>query len=478
MILAEIDQPAPSSEVHDEFLLRGWVFSESGLITHGKVAFEGSEFALRLGLARPDVLAAHPATCRNVFVGFEGTVKVPAPVAGENPELLLLLDFEDSTGLRHGIKTTVMRSAQSGAELPAPFLHGFDLPVANTPVHHTLAVEGWVLSDRQPITRAELIAGDTTTELSVGWPRPDVVEYFKIHASHVRCGFRGLIMPRQVGTTPFQVRFYSGELHVATVDSEVVVATADSVCDGDSGLPQHHLEGLAAHYVDILTHTLNGSIYSDEVDRSDGRDWPVHAHTMLGLKRLDHLRCCVETVLHDGIQGDFIETGVWKGGSCVLMRGILRAAGDIHRKVWVADSFQGLPMPDAETHPLDEGDSLHIHQDLVIPLEQVKGTFRKYGLLDSQVEFLPGWFCDTLPTAPIEKLAVLRLDGDMYESTIDALNALYHKLQPGGFCIIDDYGCIPACRMAVHDFRREHGINEPIQVIDWTGVFWRKQNPS
>ncbi|RPH80243.1 MAG: hypothetical protein EHM80_05790, partial [Nitrospiraceae bacterium] len=84
-----------------------------------------------------------------------------------------------------------------------------------------------------------------------------------------------------------------------------------------------------------------------------------------------------------------------------------------------------------------------------------------------------GWFRDTLPTAPISQLAVLRLDGDLYESTMDALNALYPKVSPGGFVVVDDYG-LPTCRAAIDDFRRARGIIDPIHRIDWTGVFWQR----
>jgi O-methyltransferase len=87
---------------------------------------------------------------------------------------------------------------------------------------------------------------------------------------------------------------------------------------------------------------------------------------------------------------------------------------------------------------------------------------------------LPGWFRDTLPSAPIERIAVLRLDGDMYESTMIALQSLYPKLSTGGFLIVDDFGAIPTCAEAVHDYRRENAIVDPLERIDWTGVYWRK----
>ena len=195
---------------------------------------------------------------------------------------------------------------------------------------------------------------------------------------------------------------------------------------------------------------------------------------MIGFKRLANLRMCVEAVLADGIPGDLIETGVWRGGATIFMRAILKAFGVVDRFVWVADSFAGLPPPDTRRYPHDQGMTLHEFPQLAVSLESVQDNFRRYGLLDGQVRFLKGWFRDTLPAAPIERLAVLRLDGDLYESTIQALDCLYAKLSVGGFVIVDDYGNVPACRQAVHDFRAEHGISEPIERIDWGGVFWRR----
>lgn len=207
--------------------------------------------------------------------------------------------------------------------------------------------------------------------------------------------------------------------------------------------------------------------------RQEGRDWPLEAETMVGLKRLDNLQQCVTSVIRNGVPGDLIETGVWRGGSSIFMRAILKAYGDTSRKVWLADSFRGLPPPDPARYPVDEGDTLWKYSELAIPMEQVKANFSRYGLLDDQVAFLPGWFRDTLPTAPIERLAVLRLDGDLYESTMEALVALYPKVSAGGFVIVDDYG-LPTCRAAIEDFRLAQGITDPIQRIDWTGACWQR----
>ncbi|MBF4762404.1 class I SAM-dependent methyltransferase [Nocardioides islandensis] len=210
----------------------------------------------------------------------------------------------------------------------------------------------------------------------------------------------------------------------------------------------------------------------DAHSRENGLDWPARAETMVGLKRLDNIQLAVESVLRDDVPGDLIETGVWRGGSAIFMRGVLKVHGDTTRKVWACDSFEGLPVPNAAQYPKDEGLDFYKSTGLAVGVEQVRHNFRRYGLLDDQVEFVVGWFKDTLPTVPVERLAVLRLDGDLYESTIEALEPLYPKLSPGGFCIIDDYH-IPACRAAVDDYRAAHDITDEVLPIDEMSAYWR-----
>lgn len=213
----------------------------------------------------------------------------------------------------------------------------------------------------------------------------------------------------------------------------------------------------------------------DEKKRDGGKDWPMTAHTMIGRRRLEQLREACEAVLNERVAGDFIETGVWRGGACIFMAGILRAYGISPRRVFVADSFEGLPVPNGEKYPVDKNDYHHIAAPLLaVSLEQVRENFKRYDLLDENIVFMKGWFKDTLPTAPIEKLAVLRLDGDMYESTWDALAALYDKVSPGGFIIVDDYNSVRGCHEAIETFRKERGITTPMSRIDESAVYWRK----
>jgi O-methyltransferase len=221
---------------------------------------------------------------------------------------------------------------------------------------------------------------------------------------------------------------------------------------------------------------------SRQVARLRGKDIPPHAETMIGRKRMDNLHELVEAVLDEGVPGDLVETGVWRGGASILMRAILVAHGAVDRRVWVCDSFRGLPEPDVGQFPVDA--SLKLDPDakrersmktvLAVSLDQVKANFEHYGLLDEGVCFLEGWFRDTLPDAPIDQIAVLRVDGDLYESTRDALVHLEPKVSAGGYVIIDDYNGLEACRQAVDEYRSEQGIVDQIHDVDWTGVWWKK----
>jgi O-methyltransferase len=201
---------------------------------------------------------------------------------------------------------------------------------------------------------------------------------------------------------------------------------------------------------------------------------PTVAHTMVGVDRLDNLRRLTQLALDEKIPGDFIETGVWRGGCCILMRGILAVNEIPDRKVYVADSFAGVPPPRPDVYPADRDLRLDLNTELAVSLAVVQDNFRRYGLLDDQVVFVEGLFSKTLPTLDAGPFALVRLDGDLYESTYIALQCLYPKLSPGGFLIIDDYGVVNACRRAVQDYRAEHNIDAPINWIDRTGVWWRR----
>jgi hypothetical protein len=194
--------------------------------------------------------------------------------------------------------------------------------------------------------------------------------------------------------------------------------------------------------------------------------------TMLGSHKLDTLRYCAEDCLRRGVAGDFIETGVWKGGATILLAGVLQAWGNSEKRVVVADSFAGLPPPDETKYPLDKGDTHHTRTDLAVGLDDVKANFARFELLSDQVVFVKGFFEESLRTAPIDELALMRLDGDMYGSTMTVLEQLYHKLSVGGYLILDDW-LLSGARQALLDFRERNGITEQLYQ-DFSGVFWQK----
>lgn len=209
--------------------------------------------------------------------------------------------------------------------------------------------------------------------------------------------------------------------------------------------------------------------------RRVGRDLPQFADSMIGIKRMENIRDAVKTVIAENIPGDIVETGVWRGGASILARAALDAYGDASRTVWCCDSFEGLPAPEINRYPQDVGAVWHTRPELAVAIEDVKRNFQKYGYLDDRVRFVKGWFKDTLGSLPVSEISILRLDGDMYSSTMDALRPLYDKVSTGGFIIVDDYGIpMPECKQAITDFRNERAISDPIIDIDGWGAYWRK----
>lgn len=203
---------------------------------------------------------------------------------------------------------------------------------------------------------------------------------------------------------------------------------------------------------------------------------------MLTPELLDNIEYCLRDVVDNKVEGDFIECGVWRGGACIYAYYVLKELGQ-NRKVYVADSFEGLPQPNVKLYPQDEGDIHWKHSELAVSSGKVKKNFLLFGPLDENVVFVEGFFKDSLPKCDIEKISVLRLDGDMYESTMDSLKYLYHKLEVGGYCIVDDYSGVVGCTKAVDDFREKYGIDDEMKLCQPVpcesgfhpaSVFWKK----
>lgn len=258
--------------------------------------------------------------------------------------------------------------------------------------------------------------------------------------------------------------------------------------------PKVDAEALRLAYLDLLklalcdlvgtrttsvARTFEGLVMSRELEgeqlrfRTAGMDWPLHGLTMVGLARLDDLQSCVESITRDGVAGDLIEAGSWRGGASILIRATLDSLGADDRTVYVCDSFQGFPQVGPPPDGYDLGSDLAGVDFLAVPLGEVRESFSRLGL-EHGVSFVPGFFESTLPALGNRRWALVRLDGDTYEATRFSLETLYGGLSIGGYLIIDDYFQIDPCREAVDDFRREHGIAEPIEAIDWSGARWRR----
>ena len=244
-------------------------------------------------------------------------------------------------------------------------------------------------------------------------------------------------------------------------------------------------------YLDLLKRSLTNTIFGTAPDIDDDEfrftmAFAAHyinsdAVSMIPLARFDNIKNCIESILRDGVPGDFIEAGVWRGGASIFMRAVLKACQVTDRLVWAADSFEGLPKPEPDLFPLEakvqSGAVMQkAYHNFAVGLEEVKRNFAAYGLLDDQVRFLKGWFKDTLPTAPVGALSLIRLDGDFYESTRDGLIYLYDRLSVGGYVIIDDYGedSWTYCRRAVDEFRSERRIADPLIAVDSKCSYWQR----
>ena len=206
--------------------------------------------------------------------------------------------------------------------------------------------------------------------------------------------------------------------------------------------------------------------------RLEGLDWPEDAVTMIGLKRMNNLHEMLDYVRKNNIEGDLIETGVWKGGATIFMKLYCDMYG-MDKKVFVCDSFAGLPKPSGKFMQ-DDGDTHYTQTKLAISLEQVQNHFKIFKCLDEKVIFIKGFFGETLPNNElVQNLAILRMDGDMYESTYDVFYSCYDKLVDKGVCIIDDF-CLKGARDCTHDFRQSRNIQDTLVTVDRCGVYWIK----
>lgn len=195
---------------------------------------------------------------------------------------------------------------------------------------------------------------------------------------------------------------------------------------------------------------------------------PEFSYTMVGKARLDNLEVLLKEA--SNIEGDFVECGVWRGGASMFAKYVLNTL-DSTKTVWLFDSFEGLPK---SNHISDKGSKFHEFDFLAVSQEDVMANFDRFGLLDERVKFVKGFFSNTAHSSKVENISVLRLDGDLYTSTMECLSGFYWKVSKGGYIIIDDFGGVKGCRDAVNDFRFKNGIKDQIHITDHSEIWWKK----
>lgn len=212
----------------------------------------------------------------------------------------------------------------------------------------------------------------------------------------------------------------------------------------------------------------------DELRKELAHGSDITSLSQLSELRMLHLIDILKELDEKCIPGDIIETGCWRGGACIFMRAILDELGNKDRKIYAADSFEGMPVPNIDAYPVDSYSDHHKIEWLKAPIDSVKANFKKYGYLDDRTIFVPGWFKDTLPTLkPASgRWALLRLDGDLYESTIQALSALYADLSFGGYVVVDDFKSDIGAKTATLDFLGKFEETEVTTLC--LSAYWKK----
>jgi O-methyltransferase len=211
----------------------------------------------------------------------------------------------------------------------------------------------------------------------------------------------------------------------------------------------------------------------------------VKPFTMTSNARLWALLAAVRYACRNNIEGDFVECGVWRGGSSALMTLGLALEGDASRTVWLYDTFQGMTEPSAvdieeqsgqtaetllASTPMGDGNNVWAHATK----EDVLSTFRTLAIDTTRVRLIEGDVRQTLSTIRPDTISVLRLDTDFYDSTRIELDVLFPLLSPGGVCIIDDYGHWQGARRAVDEYFVTHGLAPLLVPIDGTGRIFVK----
>jgi hypothetical protein len=201
----------------------------------------------------------------------------------------------------------------------------------------------------------------------------------------------------------------------------------------------------------------------------------VRPYTLVSVERIHNLYALAQRIESESIPGDAIECGVCNGGTAALIaRTATRSKFD--RTLWLLDSFQGMPEVTNEDADGPGGDLASAHVGKEVGKEaSVREALRRVGAKMERVRIIPGWFQDTFPLVTAEKIALLNIDADWYESVKLCLDTFYDRVVPGGFISIDDYGHWPGCKRAVDEFLHQRGISIELRSVDYTARWFQKR---
>jgi hypothetical protein len=207
----------------------------------------------------------------------------------------------------------------------------------------------------------------------------------------------------------------------------------------------------------------------------------VRPYTLLSEERLFSLYTLGKQICLDDIPGNFVECGTCRGGAAALLAAVIQRYSLRPRLLYAFDTFEGMPEPtEADRHDgIPANDTGFGVGTLKAPIaEYLYQVSEALGVSEIVVP-VAGLFADTLPSykSEIGDIALLHADGDWYESTMDIFNTLYDRVVSDGFIQIDDYGHWEGCRQAIHEFERSQNVSFPLRTIDYTGVWFRKQDP-
>jgi O-methyltransferase len=243
--------------------------------------------------------------------------------------------------------------------------------------------------------------------------------------------------------------------------------------------------GTQAKYLKLMEMALTGSLH-DETGRCNGfkdcnitqllpydpelrrigNDWPPFGHTMVGHLRLQNIKNLIDEIVVKRVPGDFAELGVWRGGSCIYAKAVFNVHEQHNRRVYVFDAFDSLRNYGISAKYLSTSEAT------------VRHNFNKYGVLDDRVVFIKGLFKTSVPdfrrSHSQTKIAVLRLDGNFYDSHQDALYYLYELVPVGGYVIFDDIRSHPAVQQSWTDFQQDQGFSETLINVDNHAAYFMK----